>query len=87
MQLGRASPWLKPAGRILYSLQEWSMVEVFLIGVVVSLVKLASMASVQLGLSFWAYAAFGVCFTLAMSTLDRFHCWQSIERLLEGQKL
>ena len=60
------------------------MVEVFLIGVVVSLVKLAQLASVQLGLSFWAYAAFSITFTLALTTLDRFQCWQMIERLQNG---
>jgi paraquat-inducible protein A len=79
VSMGRAAPWLRPAARTLYSIQEWSMVEVFLIGVVVSLVKLASMASVELGLSFWAYTAFSITFTLALSTLDRFQCWQMID--------
>lgn len=81
VSLGYPAPWLRSAARLLYSIQEWSMVEVFLIGVVVSLVKLAQLASVQLGLSFWAYAAFSITFTLALTTLDRFQCWQMIERL------
>ncbi|MEZ5501490.1 MAG: paraquat-inducible protein A [Halioglobus sp.] len=61
--------------------QNWSMVEVFIIGVIVSLVKIAAMATVVVGISFWAYAAFTVCFTLAVSSLDRYQCWERIEAL------
>jgi paraquat-inducible protein A len=57
------------------------MVEVFLIGVIVSLVKIAAMATVVLGISFWAYVAFTICFTLALSNLDRYQCWHLIEQL------
>ena len=81
LALGRSAPWLSGAARLLYSLEEWSMVEVFLIGVVVSLVKLAQLADVELGFSFWAYAAFSICFTLALITLDRFQCWQMIDKV------
>jgi paraquat-inducible protein A len=76
---GRAAPWLVPAGRFLFLLSPWSMVEVFVIGVLVSLVKIAAMASVVLGLSFWAYVAFAVCFTAAFSSLDRLEMWREIE--------
>jgi uncharacterized paraquat-inducible protein A len=34
-----------------------------------------------IGISFWAYAAFTVCFTLAVSSLDRYQCWERIEAL------
>jgi paraquat-inducible protein A len=57
------------------------MVEVFIIGVIVSLVKIAAMATVELGISFWAYAGFAICFTLAISSLDRYQCWERIEAL------
>ena len=61
-------------GRIVFTLQNWSMVEVFFVGVLVSLVKIAKMATIVLGTSFWAYAAFCVVFTLALTNLDRFQC-------------
>ena len=86
LSLGQAAPWLHFAARLLYSVQEWSMVEVFLIGVVVSLVKLAQLADMQLGFSFWAYVAFSVSFTLALTTLDRFQCWQKIEQLQKAEQ-
>jgi paraquat-inducible protein A len=76
---GRSVPWLVPAGRFLFLLSPWSMAEVFIIGVLVSLVKIAAMASVVIGISFWAYVGFVVCFTASLSSLDRLQMWREIE--------
>jgi paraquat-inducible protein A len=73
------APWLVPAGRFLFFLSPWSMVEVFVIGVLVSLVKIGAMATVVLGISFWAYVGFAVCFTASLSSLDRLQMWREIE--------
>ena len=78
---GRWRPWLKPVGRWIFHLQTWSMVEVFIIGVIVSLVKIAKMATVTLGLSFWGYVAFSILFTMAVAALDRYQVWGEIEAL------
>ena len=72
---------LRGIGRLIFMLQRWSMVEVFFIGVLVSLVKIAKMATVVLGISFWAYAGFAILFTLTLTSLDRFQCWRRIEAL------
>jgi paraquat-inducible protein A len=77
---GRGGPWLVPAGRTLFWLTPWSMAEVFVIGVIVSLIKIGHMATVVIGVSFWSYVAFSVCFTAAMSSLDRLTVWDEIER-------
>jgi paraquat-inducible protein A len=77
---GRSAPWLVPAGRMLFGLSPWAMVEVFIIGVIVSLIKIAHMATVHLGISFWSYVGFALCFTLAMASLDRHEVWSEIER-------
>ena len=77
---GQSRPWLVGAGRLVFGLSSWSMVEVFLIGVIVSLVKISHMASVVLGVAFWAYVGFAVCFTAALSSLDRREVWDEIER-------
>jgi paraquat-inducible protein A len=80
LRRGRGKPWLVPAGRLLFALGPWSMVEVFVIGVLVSLVKISAMASVVLGLSFWAYVAFAICFTASLASLDQLSLWNAIER-------
>jgi paraquat-inducible protein A len=76
---GRPASWLVPAGRFFFLLGPWSMVEVFVIGVLVSLVKIAAMASVVLGISFWAYVGFAICLTASLSSLDRLEIWRGIE--------
>jgi paraquat-inducible protein A len=77
----RSAPWLVSGGRALFLLGPWSMVEVFAIGVIVSLVKIVHLAHVSIGLAFWAYLAFGVCFTATMASLDRLTLWREIERV------
>lgn len=66
-------------GRCVFVLGPWSMVEVFLIGVLVSFTKIAGMATVVLGLSFWAFVGFVVCLTAALSSLSRHSLWTAIE--------
>ena len=76
----RQHPWLVPVAKAVFLTQNWAMVEVFIIGVIVSLVKISAMATVTLGISFWAYAGFSICFILAVSSLDRYQCWEDVER-------
>jgi paraquat-inducible protein A len=77
----RPAPWLVPAARFLFFLNPWSMVEVFVIGVLVSLVKIGAMATVILGISFWSYAIFALCFIASLTNLDRVFLWRRIEAL------
>ncbi|MBV1874183.1 MAG: paraquat-inducible protein A [Gammaproteobacteria bacterium] len=79
--MGQHYRWLPLAGRLIYTLENWSMVEVFFVGVLVSLVKISHMATVVMGVSFWAYAVFSVFFVLSSSRLDRVQCWRRIEDL------
>ena len=78
---GKRARWLVPTGRFLFFLNPWSMVEVFVIGVLVSLVKIGAMATVVLGISFWAYVVFSICFIATLTNLDRVQLWDRIEEL------
>jgi paraquat-inducible protein A len=57
------------------------MVEVFVIGVLVSLVKIGAMATVIRGISFWAYVMFAICFIATLTNIDRVQLWERIEEL------
>ena len=70
------SYWL---GRVIYQTTPWSMAEIYLIGILVSITKIASMATVIIGVSFWAYVGFAICFTLAMSRMDKVQFWQTLD--------
>lgn len=84
LRQGRHHPWLAPVAKLTFLAQNWAMVEVFIIGVIVSLVKIAAMATVEIGESFWAYVAFAIFFTAAVASLDRYQCWERIEALGGG---
>lgn len=57
--------------RLIYWLLPWGMAEIFLIGVLVSLIKISSMAEIEIGLSFYAYIAFTLCMTATVLHLDK----------------
>jgi len=59
----------------------WSMSEIFLIGILVSFVKIVSIANVSLGLSFWSYVRFTVCLTVAVLYLDKRELWERVRKL------
>ncbi len=76
---GRQTRGLPIIARLVSSLGPWSMVEVFLIGVLVSFTKIASLATVILGLSFWAFVGFALCLTATLACIDRQQLWDAIE--------
>ena len=56
--------------KLLEHLKHWSMADIFLIGILISFVKITSMADVSLGLSFWAYVLFIISMTAAVLHVD-----------------
>jgi len=61
--------------RLIFGLLPWAMAEVFLVGVLVSLVKLVTISQMELGWSFWAYGLFCLCYAKVLSLLDRYQLW------------
>lgn len=61
--LGRRSAAFLPAMRALHWVTRWSMVEVFLLGTLVAIVRSAGMASVVPGVGIYCYAALTVLLT------------------------
>ncbi|EGQ8579362.1 PqiA/YebS family transporter subunit [Vibrio cholerae] len=69
--------WLtKYLCNLLFKVQPWLMADVFLIGVLVSLIKIASLADVSMGNSFWAFCCFSALMVKTVSSVDRFWLWQ-----------
>ena len=66
-----------PAMRLLNFVTRWGMVEVFLLGMLVSLVKLSHLATVILGTAFWATAALILALTFAGRAFDTRLLWQT----------
>jgi paraquat-inducible protein A len=73
-------PWkMAPAFRLLRHVQPWSMMEVFLVGILVAVTKLQGMASVIPGLALWAFAGLIVVLAGATASLDPEAVWQRLE--------
>jgi paraquat-inducible protein A len=71
---GRRAPHFAVAMRALHVVGEWSMPEVFLLGAIVALVKLGSMATVIPDTGLWAFGALTWLITLVTS-FDHHWLW------------
>jgi len=63
-------PFIKRIFYIVKGLLPWSMAEIFLVGTLVSLIKITDLADVSIGLSFYAFIGFTGFMALAMSQFD-----------------
>lgn len=61
--------------RLLHILRPWVMVEVFLLGAIVALVKLTSMATVVPGVALWAFGALTILLA-AVSSFNPRYIWR-----------
>lgn len=59
----------------IHRLVPWLMVDVFLIGVLVALIKMWGLAELTFGFSFWAYVLFVVQFSYLLYLVDQHKLW------------
>jgi paraquat-inducible protein A len=79
VHLGRV-PWQMPRMfRLLRRVQPWSMMEVFLVGILVAVTKLVDMADVVPGLALWAFGGLIVVLAGALASLDPEAVWERVE--------
>lgn len=64
--------------RLAQTLEPWSMAEIFMIGVIVSLVKVGKLATIEVGISFYAMFALMILLTLGSSSLCKDTIWQEV---------
>ncbi|PID99845.1 MAG: paraquat-inducible membrane protein A [Thiothrix nivea] len=65
--------------RWLRQLKPWGMLEVFMLGVLVAVVKLGDLAILVVGPAFWSFAALIVCMSAATAMLDPFVVWNRLK--------
>lgn len=61
--------------RLLQTLRPWGMMEVFMLGVLVALIKLSNMATIIPGMALWAFCGLTVLLTVVVSFNPRY-LWQ-----------
>jgi paraquat-inducible protein A len=77
--IGHAAPGARVVARWTAQTEPWNMIEVFLLGVLVSMMKLGTMAELVFGAGFWAFAALMLCMAAAMAGIDRNELWDRLE--------
>ncbi len=65
--------------RLAMAMRPWSMAEIFIVGVAVALVKVADLATVSLGPSFWAFSALMVIVFFENATLCEWTIWRLLD--------
>lgn len=81
LALGRPAAGTRPAFRLLQQLRAWNMIEVFMIGILVALVKLAMMATIVPGIAMWSFMLLIFIITAATASIDGRVVWQRLEAL------
>ena len=76
---GVAAPGATHVAKWLNKTEPWNMIEVFLLGVLVSLLKLGKVADVHFGMGFWAFAVLMLCMAAAVASIDRDELWDRLE--------
>lgn len=79
IRLGRELPGTRAILRWTTGLAPWNMAEIFLVGILVSFIKIVSLADVTLGMSFWAYTLFTLGVVLVTINFDRREVWSMLD--------
>ena len=72
-------PRLAPVFRHIRGSQPWSMMEVFMLGILVSLVKLAKMAQIVPGIALFSFFGLIVVLAAGTSSLDPHRIWERLD--------
>jgi paraquat-inducible protein A len=79
LKFGRLPKRLPRVFRFFQSVQPWGMMEVFMVGILVSVVKLAKMAKIIPGISLYSFLALIFVLTAMTVSLDSHLIWQKWE--------
>lgn len=71
--------------QLVFTLIPWNMAEIFLVGTLVSLIKIISLAEITLGPSFYAFILFSIAMTSAILHIDKHHFYQMLAKTSQNQ--
>ncbi|MDD2462704.1 MAG: paraquat-inducible protein A [Desulfobulbus sp.] len=78
---GRRSPFIPPLFRAYHHLGEWSMTDVFLVGVLITIIKMSHMASVSLNAGFFCLVGLVMTTVAAQTAIDPQLFWSMMEEI------
>lgn len=78
LHLGFIPPDLPLVFRLMQGVRQWGMIDVFIIGILVSLVKLADLAVIVPGIAIWSFAMMVILLAAASVFFDSHALWQKV---------
>lgn len=85
LYFGRVPRYAPGALKLLDQTLPWAMVDVFLVGVFVSMVKLVKMGSVIPGISLWAFLVMVFVMAAMQTTYNAHMVWDAVEAARKGK--
>jgi paraquat-inducible protein A len=79
LKLGRVPLGLPAVFRLVDAVRPWGMVEVFMLGTLVSLTKLAHLAHVEPGIALWSFGVLMFLVAAAAASFDAHALWARVE--------
>ena len=79
LMFGRSAPGAMTVACWMSRTEPWNMIEVFLLGVLVSLLKLGHLAELHFGIGFWAFTILMFCMAGAVAAIDKRELWDRLE--------
>lgn len=86
LRMGFRPPNAEPVYRLVIGLGPWCMMEIFLLGILVSIVKLVSMAEIIPGVALWAFGLLIITLSWANSTMEPRVIWERVDALRGDRK-
>lgn len=79
LRLNTRFPYAKEVFSFYETLSPWSMTEVYMLGILVALVKLADLATINVGIALYSFAALIPFMAATDASLDDHEIWESLE--------
>lgn len=78
LKFNRTAPYTAEVFRFVSVVRSWSMMEVFMLGILVSVVKLAAMGTIVPGVALWSFGLLIFVLAAATSSLDQDLVWERL---------
>lgn len=69
------APWMPRFFRLYHHLSEWAMIDVFLVGVLITMIKMSHMATLSLNAGFFCFVGLVITTLTAQAVTDHQHFW------------
>lgn len=83
--LGQVPPGIPRIMRMLHAIKPWGMVEVFMLGILVSLVKLKNSAIIIPGVAMWSFGGVTLLLAAVTASFNPRDVWTSLDQESQGK--